>query len=97
MESHLEYPLTVRQITALLGLSSRRLEGLFRDTLGQPPGDYYRAQRLNAARRQLVAGAASAIQIATSCGFNSAAVFSCAYRRHFGEGPTDTRRRARLG
>ena len=95
MESHIEDPLTISQISKVIGLSSRRLETLFKNELAQGPRAYYLAQRLNAARRQLVAGAASAIQIATSCGFNSAAAFSRAYRARFGESPTDTRRKTR--
>ncbi|WP_282607701.1 GlxA family transcriptional regulator [Pelagibius sp. Alg239-R121] len=95
MESHIEDPLTVSQISEIVGLSSRRLETLFKSELGQGPRAYYLAQRLNTARRQLTAGAASAIQIATSCGFNSAAAFSRAYRARYGESPTDTRRKAR--
>jgi transcriptional regulator GlxA family with amidase domain len=96
MESHIEDPLTIEQIAAIIGLSSRRLEIIFKDALGQRPRDYYSAQRLSAARRQLIAGAASAIQIATSCGFNSAAAFSRAYRGRYGETPMETRRKARL-
>lgn len=94
MESHFEDPLTISQIASIVGVSSRRLETLFKDTLGQRPRDYYLAYRLNAARRQLVAGSGSTIQIATSCGFNSAAAFSRAYRRRFGESPSETRRGA---
>ena len=92
MESHIEDPLTVSQIAGIVGLSSRRLETLFKDSLGQRPRDYYLAYRLNAARRQLIAGSGSTIQIATSCGFNSASAFSRAYRRRFGESPSETRR-----
>ncbi len=94
MESHIEDPLTISQIAGIVGLSSRRLETLFKDSLGQRPRDYYLAYRLNAARRQLIAGSGSSIQIATSCGFNSAAAFSRAYRRRFGESPSETRRSA---
>ncbi len=94
MESHLEDPLSIAQIAEIVGLSSRRLETLFKDALGQRPRQYYLTYRLNAARRQLIAGTGSSIQIATSCGFNSAAAFSRAYRRRFGESPTETRRSA---
>ena len=92
MESHLEDPLRIGQIAEAVDLSGRRLEMLFRQTLGQSPRDYYLGYRLNAARRQLLAGTASILQIATSCGFNSAAAFSRAYRTGFGESPSETRR-----
>ncbi len=92
MESHLEDPLSISQIARIIGLSSRRLETLFKHFLGQRPRDYYLGYRLNAARRQLVAGAASTLQIGTSCGFNSASAFSRAYRARFGESPSETRR-----
>lgn len=94
MESHIEDPLTVSQIAGILGLSSRRLETLFKTALGQRPREYYLSYRLNAARRQLIAGSGSIIQIGTSCGFNSAAAFSRAYRGRFGESPSETRRNA---
>ncbi len=95
MESNLEDPLSISRIAEAVGLSSRRLEMLFKQSLQQRPREYYLNYRLNAARRQLIASAASALQIATSCGFNSAAAFSRAYRSHFGESPTETRRQSR--
>lgn len=94
MESHIEDPLTISQIAGIIGLSNRRLETLFKTALGQRPRNYYLSYRLNAARRQLIAGTGSVIQIATSCGFNSAAAFSRAYRRRFGESPSETRQSA---
>ncbi len=95
MERHIEEPLSVAQVAAAAGISRRRLQSLFLETLKVSPHAYYQALRLNVARRMLIESRRSVAEIAAAGGFNSAAVFSRAYRAQYGEAPSDTRRRAR--
>lgn len=95
MEEHIEEPLSVAQVAAAAGVSLRRLQTLFLETLKVSPHAYYHALRLNVARRSLIETRRSMVEIAAACGFNSAAVFARAYRAQYGENPSDTRRRAR--
>jgi transcriptional regulator GlxA family with amidase domain len=95
MEEHIEEPLAIAQVAALAGVSLRRLQTLFLETLKVSPHAYYHALRLNVARRTLIETRQSVAEIAAACGFNSAAVFARAYRGQYGENPSDTRRRAR--
>lgn len=94
MESHLEDPLSMDQIAVQAGIGLRRLEGLFREVLGTGPLEYYRALRLNLARRMLRETRRPVLEVASAAGFNSPAAFSRAYRAAFRESPTETRRRA---
>ena len=49
-----EAPMTVPELTALLGVSMRTLEYAFRDVLGLSPVQYLRAARLRGVRRELL-------------------------------------------
>lgn len=95
MEEHIEEPLAIAQVAALAGVSLRRLQTLFLETLKVSPHAYYHALRLNVARRTLIETRRGVAEIAAACGFNSAAVFARAYRGQYGESPSDTRRRSR--
>jgi AraC family transcriptional regulator, ethanolamine operon transcriptional activator len=52
-----ETPKTMLEICAALGTSRRTLNYVFQDVLGTSPVHYFRAVRLNAVRRELLAGA----------------------------------------
>ncbi len=95
MEQHIEEPLAMPQVASAAGVSLRRLQSLFLETLKVTPHAYYSALRLNVARRTLIETRQSVAEIAAACGFNSAAVFARAYRGEYGESPSETRRRAR--
>ena len=78
------------------GLSRRRLEYLFESMLGMSPMRYIRALQLNAIRRALLAeetACESIGDIAARYGIWHWSKFSAAYRRMFGELPSQTRRR----
>jgi AraC family ethanolamine operon transcriptional activator len=56
---------------------------------------YLRSLRLNAVRRELLAGTCCRVQeVAARWGFWSLSQFAADYRRQFGERPSDTRLRA---
>jgi transcriptional regulator GlxA family with amidase domain len=92
MEANSEEPLATDEIAALVGISRRQLERLFRQYLGSMPAKYYLNLRLSKARAQLQRTSQSVVQISLACGFSSAAHFSNAYRERFGVTPREDRR-----
>lgn len=97
MEETVEDPLSIAEIARRAGVTARHLQSLFRRALGMRPQVYYHALRLNLGRRLLLETLLPALEIAGRCGFNSPSAFARAYRAHFGESPSETRRSRRPG
>jgi AraC family carnitine catabolism transcriptional activator len=91
MEQALEEPVTTQAIAEQAGASLRELERMFRRWLQITPGGYYRRLRLERARALLQQTDQPIIDIATACGFASAAHFSRSYRQRFGRAPSADR------
>ncbi|PZQ47524.1 MAG: AraC family transcriptional regulator [Rhodovulum sulfidophilum] len=92
MEAHLDQPLPVSAIARRAGVSTRRLETLFRDAVGASPGAYYLELRLKAARRLVLDTRLSMADIAERAGFSSIAALSRAFRRRYGTPPSAARK-----
>lgn len=92
MEAHVDQPLTVAAIAKRAGISARTLEKIFSQAIGETPGAYYLRLRLLAARRLVLDTAVPMADIAARTGFSSAAAFSRAFSRMFGEAPARLRR-----
>ncbi|TPE51712.1 GlxA family transcriptional regulator [Amaricoccus solimangrovi] len=92
MENHLDQPLPITAIARHAGVSSRRLETLFRTAVGASPGAYYLALRLKAARRLVLDTRLPMAEIAERAGFSSIAALSRAFRREYGLPPSAARR-----
>ncbi len=92
MEARLDAPEPIAATAAALGLSSRRLEMLFRRDLGMGPGAWGLRLRLQAARRLVVDTRHPIQQIALRCGFSSQSALSRAFRRQFSQSPMSLRR-----
>lgn len=93
MESHVDRPIPVSGIARRLGLSTRTLELLFAEFIGQSPGNYYLALRLKAARRLILDTHLSMADTAEQTGFSSISSLSRAFKRHFGQSPSALRAR----
>ncbi|MFD1216049.1 MULTISPECIES: GlxA family transcriptional regulator [Microbulbifer] len=91
MEQNLATPLSIKQIASQCETSVRELERLFKNEVGTPPKRYYRRLRLDKARQLLRQTEMTVLDIAISCGFQSAAYFSSAYRQDFGVSPSKDR------
>lgn len=91
MEENLETPLEPQEIAGSVGLTSRRLERLFRRKLNDSPARYYLKIRLQAARNLLFYSDVPIQNVALSCGFSGAEVFSRTFRGHFGQSPREFR------
>lgn len=92
MEARLDDPEPAAATAHALNLSPRRLEMLFRDTLGIPPAAYALNLRLQAARRLVTDTAHPLQEVALRTGFTSQSAFSRAFRRRFGTSPSALRR-----
>lgn len=88
MEQTLRSPMSVKQLALSVGLSERSLLRRFRRALDLTPQQYYRALRLDAARRLLDNSDLSVTEVAIACGFESRGAFSRAYRKTFGVSPS---------
>lgn len=92
MEAHVDQPLTIDAVAKRAGVTARTLESIFRKSIGETPGAYYLRLRLSAARRLVVDTRIAMTDIAERTGFSSAAAFSRAFSRAFGEAPVRLRR-----
>jgi transcriptional regulator GlxA family with amidase domain len=93
IEAQLDAPPRVADLAAAVGLSPRRLETLFQEGLGQPPGAHALDLRLAAARRMLTDTRHPLAEIALRTGFSSPSTLSRAFRRRFGHAPGRLRQR----
>ena len=87
MEQHLDNPLPTSAIARRIGVSTRTLETIFARAIGETPGAYALRLRLSAARRLVLDTTEPMAAIATRSGFSSAAAFSRAFARAFGQPP----------
>ncbi|MFE7978936.1 AraC family transcriptional regulator N-terminal domain-containing protein [Streptomyces shenzhenensis] len=91
-------PLSIDAIAAVAHMSPASLHRHFKATTGMSPLKFQKHLRLQEARRRLVAGEATAAQIALAVGYVSATQFSREYRSAYGlpPGQDAARLRARL-
>jgi AraC family ethanolamine operon transcriptional activator len=92
MRAHLGGPLSVLDLCRELAVSERTLHYAFQEVRGLSPMAYFQAVRLNAARQELKAApdTATVREIAQRWGFWHTGEFAAAYRRLFGELPSQT-------
>lgn len=97
MHHHPTTPITLTDLCLQAHASRRTLIQGFQDHLGISPMAYLKLIRLHGIRRRLLQAAPETIQIgplAAEWGFYNAGHFAADYRRHFGERPRETLRRA---
>ncbi|MGB3390038.1 MAG: GlxA family transcriptional regulator [Pseudaminobacter sp.] len=92
MEAHIDEPLTIAAIARRAEVTSRTLENIFRNSIGETPGAYYLRLRLNAARRLVLDTRLAMADIAARTGFSSASTFSRTFSKAFGDAPARLRR-----
>lgn len=97
MERNLEFPLTMAELAAELGMSERTLSRHCKSAFGQSPMRLYLNVRLQAARNFLFYEEFSIKDVAMACGFSYAAVFSRVFKRQFGRTPREYRAILRKG
>ncbi len=99
IEAHLQQPIAVADLVKATGVAGRTLFMHFKAFKGVSPMRYLRNARLRQAREDLLQAGpeATVTEIATSTGFMHMGRFSIAYRRCFGESPSQTLSRRRKG
>jgi len=92
MRACLGEPLSLLDLCRELGVSERTLHYAFQEVRGLSPMAYFRAFRLNAVRQELKTApdTATVHEIAQRWGFWHTGEFAAAYRRLFGELPSQT-------
>jgi AraC family ethanolamine operon transcriptional activator len=93
MQAHLGDPMSVLDLCRELGVSERTLHYAFQAVRGLSPMAYFQAVRLDAVRQELKAapaGTTTVRTIAQRWGFWHTGEFAAAYRRQFGELPSQT-------
>jgi transcriptional regulator GlxA family with amidase domain len=95
IEAHLDQPITVADLVKATGVAGRTLFMHFRGFKGVSPMRYLRDARLRDARQALLRADAEAnvTEIAMRAGFTHMGRFAMAYRRRFGESPSQTLKR----
>ncbi len=88
MEANLEELISLGEISALVGISRRQLERLFKRYLNAVPRRYYLELRLKRARQLLLQTDNSIMDIALACGFGSGPHFSKSYRDFYDATPS---------
>jgi AraC family transcriptional regulator, carnitine catabolism transcriptional activator len=84
-------PIPVARLARELEVSERHLLRLFQKHIGESPAAWQMRQRLNRARALLIQTDLSITVISGACGFASAGHFSTAFRREFGNSPSQSR------
>lgn len=92
MRDRLGEGVTVEEIAVGLGVSYRVLNYAFHDAYGTSPGKFLRVLKLNEARRLLKSTDITVSSAASQVGVYELGRFAGAYRKHFGELPSDTKR-----
>ncbi len=88
IEANAQKPLTLEDIAAASGISSRGLQHAFRRELDTTPSEYLRRVRLSGAHEELRAGTAESVaDVARRWGFSSASRFARYHREHYGQNP----------
>jgi transcriptional regulator GlxA family with amidase domain len=93
VKGHPNRPIHVADVCAAFNIPLRTFQRIFHETVGMGPAHYFAAMRLNQARAALLAGGPftrSVTQIALDHGFRELGRFAGAYRRTFGETPSET-------
>lgn len=87
MEQHIQNPLDAEALAKVSDLSVRQVERLFKKYCHETPSSFYLKMRLDRANQLLTQSSLSVMEVAVTCGFNSAAHFSRVYKQQFGRPP----------
>lgn len=90
---HLVEPLTIDQLAAQAGMSTRNFARTFKQEAAITPGDYVEMARVDAARRLLEETGHPLKRVASWSGFGDPATLRRAFGRRLGVSPGDYRRR----
>ena len=93
MEQTLADPMTMTDLTRVVGLSTRHMERVFREVFDETPARFYKRLRVKAARGMIEDTLLPLVDVAIATGFSSRHALSIAIRNEFGVTPTKMRAR----
>ena len=96
IDSHYHEPLKIKDLAAMLFLSTSYLSRLFRKRTGLSIKQYLQNVRLNAAAKALLTSNALVKEIAHAVGYQDTNYFSVAFHKHFGLTPSDYKEKNKL-
>lgn len=96
IEAHPEENYSLSELARHAGVSARRLQRAFDESLGVSPSAFLRRVRLERARHDLIHTEDAVMTVAYRWGFNHPGRFASAYRAQYGEYPSATRSIAAL-
>lgn len=91
MENHMDDPLTLTQISDIVGISVRQVNRLFRQHIGVSTQDFYTKLRLEKSQVLLRGSLLSVAEVAQATGFANSAHFSRQFRASFEQSPSQFR------
>ena len=97
IKEHCAEKLTLDDIAASAGISTRECTRCFRRCINSSPNVYLTHTRLRMAADLLVSSARSVIEISEECGFSSPSYFGKVFREIVGSTPTDYRKKVKEG
>lgn len=98
IDANLDRPISVVDVALTMNVGLRTLNDAFVKHLGETPGRYLRARRLDAAKAMMQThGALSVIDVATYWQFSNPGMFARYFRMRFGYLPGTSRRRSLRG
>lgn len=97
IHAHHTKPLVMNDLAAIAHMSPATLHRHFKTATGTSPLQFQKQLRLQEARRRIVAGDATAAEVALSVGYASATQFNREYRRYYGLPPRRDAARIREG
>lgn len=89
---HIESPVQISEVAAVVGLSTRSLERSFKEATGQSPLKYYRKIRMTQARQLVLYTNTPVTEVAYMVGYDTPGTFLRHYRETFGATPINDRR-----
>lgn len=97
MTDHLSENLSVPQLAQRACMSVPHFIRLFKEQMGVTPHRYLTNARMDTARYLLASTEVPILNVARTCGFHDASVFSSAFRRAVGTSPRAFREHCSLG
>jgi len=92
IEDNLHNKITLDSLAEMSHFSKFHFSRIFASIMGTTPIAYLTEARLNQARRYLADSDKSILEISNSCGFESAANFNVAFKKHFNQTPSEARK-----
>jgi transcriptional regulator GlxA family with amidase domain len=93
MKDHVADPLSLSQLSRLLGQNPRHMQRLFKSETGASVMEFYRSVRLEIAHELAAETVLPIYEIGIACGFDNAAHFSQAFNKRYGMAPSDLRQK----